>query len=376
MRCTVHHQEGFTLMELLVVLLIIGVLSTVAIRTIDATRDRAFFDQTTAEMERLVYAITGNPDVREDGGRVDFGFFGDLGRLPDSLRELVENTSGSTNWHGPYFRQGLAGDSLNFMYDAWGNPYTYDRTTGVVTTIGNGRFPMSVRVFDSQSELYDNSIVGQVLDANGNPPGAGGARVFLYTNCGRWSGYTPVGEGGGYEFSPDNNDTVPLGIHRLVALQGADSIVRWVTVAPRSRTVVDFHYSKSFRTQLQMVGQPRIPVGVPDSSGFEFDVVSTHNADKTIDSIRVDYVSDSLYFRILQVDRTTVDSFPDDSLVGPGQATAIITPGVTIAPNMAQIVTFGFFDFASDPTGADTANIHNRTFRFWFSDGSVITVKP
>ena len=40
-------RQGFTLMELLVVLLIIGILSTVALRTIDATRDRGLFDQTT-----------------------------------------------------------------------------------------------------------------------------------------------------------------------------------------------------------------------------------------------------------------------------------------------------------------------------------------
>jgi prepilin-type N-terminal cleavage/methylation domain-containing protein len=67
-------QHGFTLMELLVVLLIIGVLSTVAVRTIDATRDRSLFDQTAKEMKELVYAMVGNPEIVANGRRVVLGF--------------------------------------------------------------------------------------------------------------------------------------------------------------------------------------------------------------------------------------------------------------------------------------------------------------
>ena len=89
-------------MELLVVLLIIGILSTVALRTIDATRDRSLFDQTSKEMNQLVQAMVGNPDLSYDGRRVDFGYYGDMEQLPpnDDLRYLVRNTTGSTAWHG------------------------------------------------------------------------------------------------------------------------------------------------------------------------------------------------------------------------------------------------------------------------------------
>src|SRR5512137_2401815 len=97
--------RGFTLMELLVVLLIIGILSTVALRTMDTVRDRSLFDQTAAEMQQIVKAITGDPSLISEGRRTDFGFYGDMGRLPDSLPELVRNTSNSPRWHGPYLRR-------------------------------------------------------------------------------------------------------------------------------------------------------------------------------------------------------------------------------------------------------------------------------
>ncbi|MEO0082020.1 MAG: prepilin-type N-terminal cleavage/methylation domain-containing protein [candidate division WOR-3 bacterium] len=385
MRITLHptfdtaRRDGFTLMELLVVLLIIGVLSTVAIRTIDATRDRALFDQTTAEMKQLVYAVTGNPDILSDGRRVDFGFFGDMGRLPEELRELVENTTGSPHWRGPYFRRSLTGDSLGYLYDAWGNPYTYDKGSGVISTVGNGKYPMTMKVADDLGQLYDNSIVGQVSDPDGNPPGGSSVRVVLTTSYGTYSKYKVVNPGGDYEFSLAKGDSVPLGTHRLVAFLGTtDSIVRWVTVAPRSRNVVDFRFSRPFVSQLRMVGQPRIPLGVPDSSGFEFDIVSNYLQSVTVDSFVVDYVSDSVYFRTLQIDHTMQAGYPrpNDSLIGPGLATARIVPGVTIAPNMTQTVTIGLYEFATTRAGTDTANIHDKTFRIRFSEGSVITVKP
>lgn len=373
-------RNGFTLMELLVVLLIIGVLSTVAVRTIDATRDRALFDQTTAEMQQLVYAITGNPEITADGRRVDFGFFGDMGRLPDSLRELVVNLTGSPNWHGPYVRRGLSGDSLGFLYDAWNNLYTYDKTNGTIATVGNGKYPMTMKVVDSLVQLYDNTIVGRVSDADNNPPGETGVRVYLHTMHGSYSNFKVANRGGDYEFSLRMNDTVPAGTHRLVALTDEnDSIVKWVTVVPRSRSVVDFKFSRPFRSRLRMVGQPRIPLGVTDSSGFEFDIVSDYRNEITLDSFVVERVTDSVYFRILQVDHVTLSPYyprPDDSLIGPGLAKAPLAPGIPIAPNLTQTVTFGLYGFATTRAGADTANIHGKTFRLRFSDGSVIDVKP
>jgi len=367
---------GFTLMELLVVLLIIGVLSTVAIRTIDATRDRSNFDQTATEMRTLVAAMVGNPDMVADGRRTDFGFYGDVGRLPRSLRELVTNTEGDPHWKGPYLRRPFFGDSTSFLDDAWGNPYTYDDEQGTIATIGN-KYPMTVRVVDSMPQLIDNSIVGQVMDREGNPPGeAVGIQVALYPHQGG-SRYIIANRGGDYEFSLETGDTVPIGIHRLVAYDGVtDSIVHWVTVGPRSRNVVDFRFGRSFQSLLRVVGQPSIPAG--DSSAFLFDLVSEHDDQVVLDSFSVLSTQPDRYFATLSIDGQTNPPYPmpPGSYIGPTNPHAPITPGVPIEGQMAQRVTFGLWNISSNQAGSDTVNVHGATFRLQFSDGSVVTVKP
>ncbi len=371
-------RQGFTLMELLVVLMIIGILSTVAIRTIDATRNRSLFDQTAAEMKEIVTAVVGNRDMVSDGRRTDFGFYGDMGRLPLTLRELVENTESDPRWRGPYLRRPFAGDSTNYLYDAWGNPYTYDDEQGTIATIG-GKYPMTMRVADTLSQLTDNAIVGQVLDREGNPPGEEAAiQVVLYTGAGATHAVL-ANPGGDYEISTANGDTVPMGTHRLVAYDGVtDSIARWVTVAPRSRSIVDFRFSRSFQSLLRVVGAAEIPPGVPDSSGFEFEIVSEYEDPVMLDSFQVVNVSTPVYFRTLMVDGQVHPGYPlpDGSLVGPGQATAPLAPGVTIEGRLGQRRKFGLMQFASNPTGSDTVNIHGVTFRLEFSDGSVVSVSP
>ena len=156
-------------MELLVVLLIIGILSTVALRTIDATRNRSLFDQTTKEMNQLVQAMVGNPDLTYDGRRVDFGFYGDMEKLPDSLRDLVVST-GDPAWHGPYFKLTSAGDTASYLYDGWGFPYTYNPGLGEIASPGNGN-QMTVKITDSLAQLNNNVIAGTITDIDGAAPG-------------------------------------------------------------------------------------------------------------------------------------------------------------------------------------------------------------
>jgi prepilin-type N-terminal cleavage/methylation domain-containing protein len=370
-------RQGFTLMELLVVLLIIGILSTVALRTIDATRDRSLFDQTMKEMNQLVQAITGNPDMTYDGRRVDFGFFGDMGKLPDDLRDLVHNP-GDPNWHGPYVRQTVGGDTASYLLDGWGHPYIYNPTTGAIASLGNGKYPMTVRVADSLAQLFNNTISGTITDGDNNPPGAKDSSIMvtLHPSSGKPPTFTFPDPGGYYQFSAATFDTVPIGTHRLVArMAGGDSITRWVTVAPRSRTIVDFRFSRSFRNRLRMVGGP---TRAPDSSGFYIYIVNDGTTEDTVTGIVfVQSPSDSAYMRELMIGGSLWNGYPR-LLNGVSQGdTAEVNPPFMVPPNMSEQIQFGFQDFHIDSLGDSArSHINDKTFRFRFSDGSEITVTP
>jgi prepilin-type N-terminal cleavage/methylation domain-containing protein len=372
-------RQGFTLMELLVVLLIIGILSTVALRTIDATRDRSLFDQTTKEMNQLVQAITGNPDMTYDGRRIDFGFFGDEGKLPDELRDLVHNPNPSdTNWHGPYVRQTVGGDTAGYLLDGWGHPYFYKSADGTITSLGNGKYPMTVRVADSLALLYINTISGTITDGDNNPPGQKDSSIMvtLYPSSGHQARFKFPDPGGYYQFSVATFDTVPIGTHRLVAkMAGGDSLTRWVTVSPRSHPIVDFRFSKSFRNQLRMVGEP---LRMQDSSGFIIHVVNDGTTEDTVTGIVFVQSPDSAHMRELWVGGSLWwTALAGESGKSQGD-TVYVAPPFPVPPNMSAQVDFAFQKFyKEDPPGDSVlSHIAGKTFRFRFNDGSEIEVRP
>ncbi len=376
-------RQGFTLMELLVVLLIIGILSTVALRTIDATRDRSLFDQTTKEMNQLVQAIVGNPDLSYDGRRVDFGYFGDMERLPDDPRDLVRN-SGDPAWHGPYLRIMAVGDTAGFLYDGWGNLYNFNMNQGEIGSGGNGKFPMTMKIVDDLSQLYNNTISGTITDIDGNPPGTQSLPLFavwlFYNNpaahAGRESVPVVPDPGGYYEFSqmtPGGPIDVPIGIRKLVARTATEALTRYVTVLPRSKTIVDFKFSRSFWNKLRMVGAPKL---TPDSKGFLIQVVNDQPDDVIVSSINFLSTSAPLYMRDFRIEADHILTGSGLPGTGPGDTLSFTAP-VTIAANDAQLVELSFADFHVDSLGTDTSVVvTGNTFEFRFSDGSEITVNP
>ncbi len=121
-------KKGFTLIEIVVVLgvfaLLVGLATPVILGQIEAGRERA----TKSEMKNIFQAIMGS---KEKG---DFGFLGDMGKLPETLTDLVVKPSGvldfnnnytnrvGMGWRGPYL-QGFSPEDL--IKDAWGFPYQY-----------------------------------------------------------------------------------------------------------------------------------------------------------------------------------------------------------------------------------------------------------
>ncbi|MEO0070909.1 MAG: prepilin-type N-terminal cleavage/methylation domain-containing protein [candidate division WOR-3 bacterium] len=368
-------NSGFTLMELLVVLLIIGLLSTVAIRTIDATRDRGLFDQTTKEMKEIIYAMVGNPNLTANGRRVDFGFYGDMMRLPLSLRELVENTTSSPNWHGPYFRVDFLQDTVGYRLDAWGNPYTYDPEQATIATLGNGKYPMTMRIVDSVTHLTNNYIVGNVTDGENNPPGdkATTVGIKLIFPDGTYYFTTPD-PGGFYEFSPSTHGPIHIGTHKIVASRpGGDSIVRLVTVLPRSKVTVDFRFARPFKNYLQMVGKPTLS---NDSAGFIFKVVNAGGEEVLVSSFAFMEAPDDAFMGdgLIKSEEEEHQINLTPPLPGKGDSVSV-SPAFGIQPDRGEEVWFSL-NFQNSPSGGGKANIYSKRFRLRFNDGSEIVVIP
>lgn len=160
------NKKGFTLVEIVITIILIGVLASIAVRNMSTTLDTAKYEHTKKELDQLAYAIVGNPNVYTKGARTDFGYVGDIGALPANLDALVSNPGGYTTWDGPYINQG--NNSIDFKQDGWNVDYVY--LTTLVRSTGSGSDIDKVFAASS-SALLLNTVEGFVVDANNNVPG-------------------------------------------------------------------------------------------------------------------------------------------------------------------------------------------------------------
>ena len=99
-----RNKRGFTLVEIMLVVVIIGILAALVIPKIAGNTERA--KETTARAD-----IGGGIKSALGLYEVDMGFY------PKSLSDLVTQPGNAKGWHGPYL------DKL--PVDPWGNPYIY-----------------------------------------------------------------------------------------------------------------------------------------------------------------------------------------------------------------------------------------------------------
>ncbi len=161
-----HTNDGFTLVEIVIVIVVLGVLATIATLKMTPAIETARIEQTKQEMDQLAHAIVGNPELYTHGARTDFGYVGDVGALPPNLDALVQNPGGYGTWHGPYIETGPNGD--DFKKDGWGVSYVY---TGLeIRSTGSGS-NIDKPVAASSTLLLNNTLKGVVCDANLTQPG-------------------------------------------------------------------------------------------------------------------------------------------------------------------------------------------------------------
>lgn len=229
------NDSGFTLIELVIIILVLGVIGAFAVGRLSEGLETAQVEHTKAEMDAIAEAIVGNPDLYSDGARTSFGYVGDNGALPPTLQALTVNP-GLATWKGPYISQG--GVSNDYTRDGWGVPYVFSGTT--ITSNGSGTL-LERTITSNPAALIANRVEGTILDADGEPPGDGFADSVSIVL------YYPDGAGGTTIASatPSRNGlfsfaSVPMGNHRLsfVYLPTNDTTDFSVTVLPGRTTTL------------------------------------------------------------------------------------------------------------------------------------------
>ncbi|MFH1700471.1 MAG: prepilin-type N-terminal cleavage/methylation domain-containing protein, partial [Candidatus Zixiibacteriota bacterium] len=237
-------QNGYSLIELVVVIVIIGILTAVAVNTLDGVEDISRFEETRAEMELLAFAIAGNPELVSGGVRIDYGYLGDIGALPPNWDALVSNPGYST-WNGPYITDEFSTGVSNtyFKLDAWGMTYSSPNNIQFAST-GSAQ-TITRQLANSNGDILYNRTYLTLTDYDLTPPGSDNvdsAKMLLTF---------PDGVGGLVTKSknPTANglvvfDSVPIGIHQLrtIIIPNNDTLIRMVNINPGQDYYADIQY--------------------------------------------------------------------------------------------------------------------------------------
>ncbi|WP_421867237.1 prepilin-type N-terminal cleavage/methylation domain-containing protein [Motiliproteus sp.] len=131
------NQQGFTLLELIVVVGVLGLITAMATDFMVNQTNQQRFDTTKLRLEQIRYAIIGDSSRSLNGQPAFSGYIADTGRVPSQLRQLVSNDAyctsddslteavcgadwfgGASNWKGPYLPISNGND---YLLDGWGN---------------------------------------------------------------------------------------------------------------------------------------------------------------------------------------------------------------------------------------------------------------
>ncbi len=109
--------QGFTLVELMVVIVIIGILAGVVVVNYSGRTEKAIEARTKVDFKAIEDAIEL--------------FKGDTGQYPEKLDDLMENP-GFDRWSGPYLKR--------LPLDYWEQTYIYEQ-------LGEGVYPYELKTY-------------------------------------------------------------------------------------------------------------------------------------------------------------------------------------------------------------------------------------
>lgn len=250
-------EQGFSLIEMTIVIVVIGILAGVAMQSMKAMVEDTRQVKTEREMEMLAKAIVGDPALVSNGERSDFGYVGNIGSFPPNLEALISNPGSYTTWDGPYVPSGFSQDTLGLKTDEWGQLYTY--TGGLtITSTGSGSTIIK-KIADTTSDYLLNTLNGTIKDANDSLPGS------VYKDSVDIKITIPNGSGSTVTktYHPDSIgaftlDSIPVGQHelRIIYTPEADTLFRYLTVLPRHKSSLVYEFASGhFSSDLTNIGE-------------------------------------------------------------------------------------------------------------------------
>ena len=195
--------RGFTLIELVLVLMILAILASAAISMVDTQVDQVRFESTQQTLLNIENAVLGPDNARAaDGSRAVSGFVADCGRLPYFLEELYirptsipkfdftvpvdgddEPTPNALSgdrkltafggWNGPYLRPPIGSAALPDGWAASFLPYQSDGVASNATTplaillsLGRDNLPGGSGYDTDLSLVFNSTTSTVVVDPN------------------------------------------------------------------------------------------------------------------------------------------------------------------------------------------------------------------
>ncbi len=105
-------ERGFTLIELMIVVVIIGILASIAIPKFSSTREKAYL----AAMKTDLKNLATQQDIYYDGAYVYASQLSDANHSPTEGVVIVINEATGTGWSGSATHFGLPGESCGLYH--------------------------------------------------------------------------------------------------------------------------------------------------------------------------------------------------------------------------------------------------------------------